>query len=121
MTRLFHCNTHYNTKPPTDINPLILERYKRSKILVFCARKGMLKRISKMISDLKYPYPDQKIMSCGWWETDLFEITKGGEVDLIKLLAYDVIIIVGRERIDKSFLPIVESIEKLFICSQPDP
>lgn len=110
MTRLFYCHTHYDLKPPVDINPLILQRYPTETILVLCAREGMVKRIDKMKAAPDYPYPKQTILALGWWDLK-------GEISATLVLECDVVVVVGKDRIDKKFLPLLYEVEQLLCKS----
>ncbi len=91
--KIYFCSTHYNTLPPVDINPLILRLYPTGQLLAICAREGMKLRIDKMTSSSTYQGP--KIDTIGAWELD----------KAYRLSAYDAIVVIGKGRIDKQFLP----------------
>lgn len=102
MPTIHYCNTNYNTSPPTDINPLLLQRYKASHILVLCAREQMVDRINEMIGLRETP-TDQNICPIGWWDLDSEETS---------IEDFDVVIIVGKTRIDERFHEMLKVIEK---------
>ena len=106
--KLYTCSTHYDTSPPTDINPLILQLHEDGKILVLCARDGMVTRIRKRIKEPDYLKPFQEIDCYGLWD-----LTKDNYEDIVghrALLNYTAVIFVGPERIDPSFKPLVNTI-----------
>lgn len=108
IQRIFYCNTLYSVKPPVDINPLILLRYKKEKILVLCARASMIKRANQA---LKGTRDRDRIDIYGWWDLR----------DIDFLDHYDVIVIVGRDRISHEFHPLLKNIEDVLGCSQRIP
>jgi len=117
MTRLFYCNTNYNAKPPVDINPLILQRYRSAHILVLCARDGMVKRIAKMTSEDSYPYPHQHVLAYGWWEAEEMGLVVNGQIDSKELLSYEVIVIIGKDRVPPKLSYLVDQVEQIIRCS----
>lgn len=111
MAKLYCCNTHYNTKPPIDINPLILQKYKDGRILAFCAREGTVKRIATMVSTNSFPYPNLQLSAYGWWEINKIDLLAGNQVNHSKLVSYDAIVIINKYRIHEKYLYIVNQVE----------
>lgn len=107
MTRLFYNDTVYGDECPVDISPLILQLYRKEKVLALCAREGMVQRIKAL--------PEEATFGCqvdvvGWWELDSERYSDL----LVALSGYGAVVIVGRERIDQSFLGVLEHFEALF-------
>ena len=100
MTKLHYCNTTYTTDPPTDINPLILQLYQEGILLALCARSSMIKRIDNIKSS---DISNLIITPMGWWQL----------VDPGFVLNYDVVVIIGRDRVDTKFQPLLEKVEFL--------
>lgn len=105
-TRLHFCETHYSVKPPVDINPLVLELYKDKKVLAICAKQQMVDRIDK----LEIP----RLLACGWWEVEEIDLYPQGYLDYSELFSYDVVVVIGRKRIDEKFWPLLFQLEKAF-------
>jgi signal recognition particle GTPase len=116
---LYYCNTHYNTFPPVDINPLLLRKYSNEKILVICARQGMIKRIDNASQVRAETYPKQSVVTCGAWELETKGLVTPQGVNRIRLSEYDVIIVVGRTRIASQFIPQIKKIEQVLCRSLP--
>lgn len=116
--KLYYCNTHYDCHPPVDINPLILSRHSQSKILALCAREGMVKRISKQDRLPYSQFPSATIHAVGWWDMQKVGlVTPQGYLATDQLLCYDVIVIVGRNRIDSIFSKLLKAVEGNLPCS----
>lgn len=109
MPVIHYCNTNYQTQPPVDINPLILQRYKSAHILVLCAREQMVSRIEEMI-ETNGTSIDQNICPMGWWQLSLQEES----ID-----DFDVIVIVGKDRVDERFHEMMKVVEDK--CSKYRP
>jgi hypothetical protein len=114
---IHYCNTHYDISPPIDINPLILQRFSDKVILVLCARDGQVKRIN----NLTVRNPDLTVIPCGWWNLQEFQIFREGKINRDVLNTFDVIVILDRTRIHKTFMPHVEELEEILKCSLPTP
>lgn len=113
--KLYYCNTVYQFNPPQDINPLILELYHNGHILALCARDGIVARINKFVQTKWYQdkYPNQILTFYGWWEAiTMGLISKDGKLIKDELNSHDAVIIIGRNRIDKMFHPLLRSVEK---------
>jgi len=106
--KIYSCSTHYDTSPPTDINPLILQLHEDGKILVLCAREGMVIRIRKRITESGYLKPFQEVHCYGWWDLtgENYENIVGSKA----LLSYTALVLVGPERIDPSYKPLVDTV-----------
>lgn len=105
MPILHTCETIYSDHGEiSDINPLLLQRYRGKRLLVICARDAQVFRI-------KEKYPDIPVF--GWWEAAFFK-----KVDE-HLAKSDVVILVGRSRIDELFDSIVTYVEKA--CTKYSP
>jgi hypothetical protein len=107
--KLYYCNTHYTTSPPTDINPLLLQRYPNHKMLVLCAREPMIKRIDALCLP--------RVLCVGWWDLEEAGLFERGFLCFDELYSYDVVVIIGRDRIDNSFCSILKQIEHILKCS----
>jgi len=115
MTRLFQCNTHYGIDPPMDINPLILEKYQRSRVLVLCAREQQCQRIYKLMQDVEF-YPDMHLVAYGWWEAEKMGLVDMDELCYKEVASYDAVIVLNRNRIHPLFAPLLEEVEELLEC-----
>jgi len=94
--RLYYCNTIYKTEPPSDINPLILQKYRDGRVLVLCARDGQKARIQrqKLIG----------ITAFGWWDPQV-------QGKAINFSAYNAVVILDKKRIDASYQDLLEYVE----------
>ena len=118
MPIIHYCNTNYNVSPICDLNPLLFERYKRHTFLVICAREGMVTRIQGREHEITTFM--QSITATGWWNLmDNNHVDDEGNIDREFLAGFDVVVIVGKDRIDERYKSIVESVEKL--CSKFRP
>lgn len=118
MAQLYYCKTHYDCEPPVDINPLITRRYPQGKILVLCARDGMVKRISKLSFA---EYPEINVAPIGWWEfKDYGLIDQYSHLISTEILDNDAVVIIGRDRIDPIFHSLLKAVEFLF-CEKLTP
>jgi hypothetical protein len=106
--KLYTCSTHYDTSPPTDINPLILQLHEDGKILVLCAREGMVTRIRNRIKEPGYLNAFQEVDCYGWW--DLTPENYDQIVGSKALLSYTAVILIGPERIDPSYKSLVDTV-----------
>lgn len=110
---LHYSNSNYSTDPITDINPLLLQKYNKHKVLVLCAREGQCVRINKMALHSNNQNHNQSLVSYGWWDSQRMGlVTNAGEIDEDKLYSYDAIILLDKHRIDKVFTPLVEAVER---------
>ena len=108
-TELFYCNTIFGVSPPSDINPLILQRYRGKKILVLCCREGQLIRLRRLQIN-----PETLLLACGWWDAkEAGIVTEEGFLNKKELLNWDVVVILCRERIQDLYLPLLLSIEDI--------
>ena len=114
MSKLYFCETHYNSKPPIDINPLILQRYKNNNICALCAREGTKIRINKLrnlglIPNVKGIY--------GIWELKYedFLLENGCLKDYIKNM-YDVFVVIGKNRVYKEYSFLLKKITNAIKC-----
>lgn len=95
MPKVHYCCSNYD-RPITDLNPLIPQAYPRKEILVICAREGQQIRLSR-----------KKLLTVGsWWDADMFN-------DTDKLLSFDVIVILDRDRIDPIFHDMLSWVERV--------
>jgi hypothetical protein len=94
MLKVHYCDSIYN-KPIQDLNPLILLAYPDKDILVICAREGQQIRLSRLA----------KITVASWWDHDQFN-------DEDKLLSFDVVVILDRDRIDPLFSDMLSWVER---------
>jgi hypothetical protein len=109
--KLYYCNTIYGVSPPSDVNPLILQRHSRDKILIFCAREGQLIRLNNKVKN-DSQYKNIHLLVCGWWEFQVLGlIDKAIQLNIEELNRWDVFVILNRARIDKVFTPILSLIE----------
>ena len=97
MSKLYYCCSMYEPVIQ-DINPLILLAHPKDDILIICARDGQEIRLNK--------FPDHRITVASWWEPWDFATEE-------KLLNFDVVVILDRDRIDPIFYPRLEVVEKL--------
>jgi len=111
---IHYCDTIYESDPITDINPLLLRRYKKENILVICTRDGMVTRINDRMAEFEEAYPDQSLNVIGIWELEP-SFVETGFVDLDFVFDHYVIIIVGKDRVHKRYEPIIEQIESACI------
>lgn len=112
MTKLYYCETHYNIKPPMDINPLLLRLYKNNKMLVICTREGMKTRIEKFKRSDEYHGPEE-LSVCGIWELEKAGLIEEGVFIKDIFETYDAIVIIGRERAHDSYKPLLRMIENV--------
>lgn len=106
---LYYCNTIY-TKPISDINPLILQRYRDKKFLVLCARSGQEKRITTMLG--KAENSDLDLTYFGWWHASAMGLLDdAGLINYDYLSFFDIVIILSRSRIDTVFHSLLERVE----------
>ena len=117
MSKLYFCESHYNVKPPIDINPLILQRYngKQDNICIICTREGAKIRINKLrnlgvLSHVKGVY--------GIWEIryEDFLLEDGSLKPYIKNL-YNVFVVIGRNRAYKEYSYLLNKIINAVQCS----
>lgn len=136
MPILFFCKSIYTSKQqtgseptnftlvdldkPVDINPLILERYKFDKVLVLVARDSQQNRLKSALLEGRIgcydldPLAPYDIDILGWWEvqeSEIFSIDTG--FIYAELSKYKVVIIVDKERIDQTFLPLYDNLIKV--------
>ena len=98
-SKLYYCNTVYSCKPPSDINPLILQKYKGKSILVLCCRDGQMTRIDKLALNNVYHY--------GWWKLkDIGFVDEDGYIDYEELDQWDLVVILDKKRIQEIYLPL---------------
>lgn len=115
MAKLFYCNTIYKHVPAQDMNPLILAKYRDGQILALCARDGMVTRLSNFIQSDWYleNYPDQVLTPYGWWEAQTMGLVdERGRMMKSELNAHDAVVIIGRDRVDKLFHPLMKAVER---------
>lgn len=116
MSKLYFCNTHYNVRPPVDINPLILQRYNRQddKICVICTKEGSKIRINKLRSQGLIP---QVKGIYGIWEIKYedFLNSDGTLKSYIKNL-YNVFVVINQERIYKEYSYLLSKITRSIQC-----
>jgi hypothetical protein len=108
LPKLYYCETHYNCNPPVDINPLIIQRYNNYKILVFCPREQVLVRVCR----LNLP----NLLAVGWWELEDIGLVKNGFLDKEELYYNDIVVIIGKRRVDITLMPLVKQVESLLQC-----
>jgi hypothetical protein len=108
MPKLYYCDTNYNTNPPTDINPLILQlhHHKSDNILALCARETMIKRIEKIYENPFNFDCEANIISLGWWDLK-------DEAVLGVIFECNAVIIIGKKRIDKKYHKLLYTVENL--------
>jgi len=94
MPKVHYCDSIYN-KPIQDLNPLILQAYPGKDILVICAREGQQIRLSRQAN----------LYVASWWEPEHFN-------DINKLLSFDVVVILDRDRIDPMFHNMLSWVEQ---------
>jgi len=115
MARIYHCNTVYNSDPPSDINPLILEVYKWKLKAVFCARDAQVTRIKKLCEEDELLR--DTLFIYGWWEMKERDcLDKDGFLEpyfLNELRGIDLIVILDKDRIDPAFKGLMYTITKL--------
>lgn len=99
--RLFYSDTNYGLYPPQDISPIIPLQ---PRILVICARQGMIDRLSKL-----------GILAIGIWE-----ISEKAFMSIMDIS--DTIVIVGRKRVHSNFEEKISHLEEyaLNISSTPE-
>ena len=108
MPKLYYCNTIYNANPISDVNPLILQRYQREKILIFCAREQQVQRIKNNTS----AEDENRILVLGWWEMkDMGFITETYGLNFKEIDKWDIIVIVSKARIDPLFSSLLRVVE----------
>ncbi len=107
MTRLFYNDSILDCEPPVDISPLILQLYRGKKILALCPREGILYRIKTLPNESKFGC---QIDCVGWWELDSVAYSNL----ILRLDDYEAVVIVGKERVDRSFWELMEHFEALF-------
>ena len=107
--KVYYCNTIY-CKPISDINPLILQKHKRDRILVLCAREGQVKRITTMLCNPEFAHLD--ILHYGWWDADnMGLLDEDGSINYQDLCIHDLLIILDRRRIDALFHSLLVAVE----------
>jgi hypothetical protein len=76
----------------------------------------MAHRIEKMTKRSDYPYPEQTVLAYGWWEEADVKLLTGrsGSLDVSFISQHDAVVIVGRERIDPTFHPLLHLVERYF-------
>lgn len=102
MPKVHYCCSQYD-QVVTDLNPLIPQAYPLKDILVICARDQQQIRLS-----CKENYTDFLTVS-SWWDNEPFN-------DVDKLTSFDVVVILDRDRIDPSFRPMLEWVERVLGC-----
>lgn len=111
MTKVHTCETHYNVKPPVDINPLLLQVYgKKDKLLVLCAREGMVQRISMMKENDGYKGPKLEVV--GVWDAIDKEIFVNGKANVALLKKFNAVVIIGKSRAYEGYKAILDSVER---------
>jgi hypothetical protein len=75
----------------------------------------MIERINKMLDEREAP--DGWVIPCGWWELEDIGLMLGDVLMQSRLMEYDAVVIVGRDRIAKRFHSFLHMIEDAFICS----
>ena len=104
---LYYCETNYFTKPPQDINPILLQLFPNGLYLVICARDGMVKRINKFMATSNSF--DCVIVPQGIWQLyDYINILDD------YLFSFDCVIVLGRNRISPVFHHLLQKIEHCF-------
>jgi len=77
----------------------------------------MVKRIAKMLSAPNYPYPQQQVLAYGWWEAEDMGLVVSGKIDPKELLSYEVIVIIGKDRISPKLFYLIDQVEQIVRCS----
>lgn len=109
MPRLYYCNTIYKVDPPSDINPLILQKYKNKHILVLCAKEAQVIRINILIKNRDYV---DYITHYGWWDIENNELVNDyGIIKTFELERYDAVVILDKRRIDPMFYKYLGQVE----------
>lgn len=117
MTVLYYSDTDYDIQPPEDISLFLLRLYRGRRMLAICAREGMQQRIRKMIKEENYVGPE--IVTAGVWDLDEVDVLNTSEVSIPKttvipalLKSFDVVVLVGKDRVHEDYKYIVEMIEE---------
>lgn len=109
MTKLYYCDTVYNTDPPSDINPLLLTKYPKASILVIASRDGMVQRVNDAAM-----YRAARMVAYGWWELDDVHLFTNKEPNAVALSRYDIIVLLSKSRMDPQFDIYLAKLEKLY-------
>lgn len=110
--RVHYCSTNYNLATPLDINPLLLQLYKETDLLVLVAKEQQKERLLDYLEECTVEHSN-KVDVAGWWELELFDIIRFNKLYVKGLLKYKAIIIVSRNRIDSKFVNVLKAIESL--------
>lgn len=105
-----YCETDYNAYPPTDIDWFTLQQLRDKKMLIICSRKGMAKRLRKLLNE----NPHIKAELVPVWE--FHKLTTNGKLDLDKIYSNDVCVIVGKDRIHEVYKPLFDIVERCLIA-----
>ena len=114
MTKLHYCKTNYTTKPPLDVNPLLLQKYRDKNLLIIASKEQQYDRLLEYIRECPIDH-NCKVFVSSWWdlEGDLGLLTTTGEISAKPLLYFDGVVIIGRERVDSRFEPLALEIERI--------
>lgn len=111
VPRLHYCTTFYPDEGcPVDISPLLYQLYRGQRLLVMCAREGMVKRLLSLTPDQTHGC---QLRALGWWDLDPEDYGKL----LTSLMDYAAVIIVGRDRIADEYLKLAQHFEGLFTAA----
>lgn len=101
---LLYSDPDYNYLIPIDIAPSLLTDLLGNKILIVCAREGMIMRLNSCLSQNPL-YQGQEFDVMGIWEVKLDNIAK-------LVHNYQKVVIVGKSRIHQIYLDELKAVEK---------
>jgi hypothetical protein len=110
--RFHYCNTNYDVDPPLDINILLLQLYKDSKLLVLVSRENQKERLLDYLEECLIEHKND-ITVAGWWELEEVDLIQQKKMNIHELFKYKAIIIISRDRIDPQFAPQLKAFEAL--------